>query len=692
MRISITILLSLLSIAAVARAQRDEPPVELQITPVFGERTLLGDAFGTVRIDLVSRRSRAVRGELEVTIGDYASVDQRHVVPIDLPPGQSRRALVTLFVIGGGAAITARLQSDGRTLAVAQSNADYAPARTSIVVLGDPPRLRSALLDLDVLQGPAGAERVVRVPIGVVRYDARTSDPILPAETSAWSSVGLLVLSGAEASRASPAERAAIVDWLRAGGRALVFVRNESDLAQPFLREAGVAARRGPGPPEASMLAPREVPRIPLDCGADARGESFGCSVRVGHGRVYLADYDGSAQRAIDSAAPRDLVRSIYARDEAQIGLAYGRDRDLVSSSEWEPGAFARLRGALDPNEGFRPALGLVALVLFVYVVLVGPINFTWVQRKNRPALALLTTPLAALGCLLIMLGVGYVGKGVRMRYRRVELVEAVEGEPRAPARRYTGLFSTRPGSFSLAPLSASQSILRLSDNTLASGPVMRHSGRGVVPADLYGGLWETVFVREDRMIDLGGSLRFESQDQRLARVHNETRVALEHAIVLDTAGAIYTVGDVPAGGSAPIALTAGAAIVQSPYDYQATAARELAAALGASRDEQPYLQGLLALLANDGVPRRAPVLYARLPASGETIAGQFDVEVDQRWLRLVPALAGERTSAFRMPLLDEYGVPLQQERVEPVSLPEPARAEQADAGVPSARADGGAP
>ena len=102
------------------------------------------------------------------------------------------------------------------------------------------------------------------------------------------------------------------------------------------------------------------------------------------------------------------------------------------------------------PNESYKPGLAIAAVLLLLYVVLVGPVNFRFIGKRGTPTLALLTTPaLAALG-LVAMLGVGYIGKGVLMRYRRVEVSEAIEGERFAPSRRYTSLFLTRPVVFDL--------------------------------------------------------------------------------------------------------------------------------------------------------------------------------------------------------------------------------------------------
>src|SRR5690606_15700931 len=123
---------------------------------------------------------------------------------------------------------------------------------------------------------------------------------------------------------------------------------------------------------------------------------------------------------------------------------------------------------------------------------------------------------------MLVLLVVGYIGKGVSMRYRRFEVVELIEGQERAPARRYTGLYSTRPGSFGLPVTPRGEVALRI-DGSRQVGPTYVHEGDGVRLADFRAGLWETVFLREDRIVDLGGTIRFERDGRRLSAVVNDS-------------------------------------------------------------------------------------------------------------------------------------------------------------------------
>lgn len=629
------------ALAPSVSAQAPRDPVRVTVEPLFGEGTLTSDGYSAVLVTLENVSGADLGGELDLRVETYADHAARHVAHLDLPRAATRQVVMTLFVDANASHVSARYSDGARLLGRGNASVSYAGGARSVVVLGDPPRLRGALLELDASDSTLTGPRQVRAPVGVVRFDA-AGDPMLPAEVAAWSTVRLLVASAPVLARASAAQRSVIADWLRSGGRLLVFPRSAHDLDGAWLRELA-----GPVGAEQSsartLLVPDDVVHFALSCSESQRTESFGCSAPVGFGRVFLASYDGASPAAIETGVPRELVRSVYEPfdDQPTSVLPFGRGRDDVTQMDYYTGApsFGSLRVALDPNEGFRPALILVAIVLLLYVIVVGPINFRWVQKKNRPALALVTTPLAALACLALLLVVGYVGKGVSMRYRRFELVEAVEGERRAPARRYTGLFSTRPGSFDLPGTERSEIAHRI-DGGGERGPVHRHEGGRVILSDFRAGLWETVFLREDRVVDLGGAIRFERDGRRLAAVVNDTPHALTSAVVVDGSGDVYVIGAVPPGARADIPRRSGGTVpVGSYYGAPEDVAGQLAEHGDVDEDHLPYLRGLVSL-AVPLVPGATPVLYARAPIEGPTL-GPFSPEHDDRWIRIVPRLAG---------------------------------------------------
>ena len=644
-----------------AAAQRHRPAT-LTIEPLFGESTLLADAWSPLFVEVENNTRSDQRGTLAVVVANYQSTVMRRELPLDVPAGETRRAIVNVFTGESGSSVRATFTGASRQLAEAETSVDYQPSGQSVVVLGDPPRLRGALLDLDVqVDTDTGVPRAFRYPVGTVRFDASTGDPMLPEAPAAWSSVRVLVASAPALERIGDAQREAMEDWLRTGGRLLVFPRADADLRQGWLGsfEMSGGEPRGESP---SPLVPRAGARFALACSDEQRIETFGCSAPFGQGRVYVADYDGTTPGAIEGGAPRALVSAVLAASDPSPSIhTFGRGASSLSEEYWyDAGSYGSLRGSLDPNEGFRPALGLVAIVLLLYVIFVGPLNFRWVQKKNRPALALLTTPAVATACVLILLAVGYIGKGVTMRYRRVELVESVEGQARGSARRFTGLFTTRPGGFELPGGDRFHGILRLSGGA-PLGPIHRTVDDVELLVDFRSGLWETTFLREDRIVDLGGAIAFTRDERRLATVRNESTTPLSGAVVVDTNGAVFTVGDVPAGASRDIDR-ASVATVSRHYllgpgaDGASTVARHTRGD-GDAEEELERVRALIRLSGEAFVPNEAPVLYARIPASEASLGEVFSSELDYRWLRVRPLLRGSAVEPAPEPAPDPWAV-----------------------------------
>ncbi len=635
---------------APARAQPS--PVTLEISGVFENAALLGDGYGTLVVHVRNTSRSTFRGDLELTVREWQHAPERHSQHVDLPGGESRRVLVTTFLGDSGTSIDARFMVDGVRVAAASESVSYSPAGGAVVVLSDPPRLRAELLDLSITvpgatpsyyPGAGPTERDAEVPVGVVSLDSRTGDPILPDDALGWSRVHLLVVSAPMLSRIGGVELAAMEAWIRGGGHVLVFPRTDADLALPFLRaHVGVLSRAMFSATPGLMVPPSDLGA--LHCPEGTVGESFGCTSRVGHGAVHVASWDGAAPPLASAPATRALIGSIATRAaHAELDAAlvpFGVGRDSFERPSWYNSApsFARLRSALDPNEGYRPALGLVAILLLLYVIAVGPLNFRFVQRRNQPTLALFTTPALAFGCVCLMLGAGYLGKGVLMRYRRVELVDVVEGERIATARRYTGFFYTRPASLDHRAPERGR-VMRLASGSGADGE-HRIGGEGPVLAGLRGGLWETVFVREDRVVDLGGALEFVLDERRLAALTNRSTTTLRGAIVIDGGGVVYAVGDVAPGATVPIPrggvmTLAPAAVFEGSDD---PALLRLVDAMHLPADMSPYLGGTAQLVGS--LVRSSPIVYATLDPEGEPLTNPtFAHEADLRIVALHPRL-----------------------------------------------------
>jgi len=637
-------------VASPARAQQREDPVELVLTGIFGDEVLFADAYATVVATARNRTRQTFRGRVVVRADEYDQPPARNAIALDLPPLATRRVTMTFFVGANGPSLTGHYEEGGRTLGTASLATSYTPNGRSLVIVSDPPRLRPALLDLGVsLPTGTGTEedRLASVPVGVASLDPQSGDPLLPDESLGWSSVALAIVSIPMLARTSERQLGALRDWVHAGGHLALVPRTPGDLDDPFVRELAGELRQDPArvlAPSRFVPLPPETPLPALDCGTRSSRDSLGCVASVGYGVVHVIDFDATGALFAGTVEVRALCRELAERALRAAGppLAFGRRRDAFAAAPsflyydpTAPPSFATLRAALDPNEGYRPALGPIALVLLLYVVLVGPVNFAFVLRRNLPTLALLTTPALALGCAAVMLAAGYLGKGVTLRYRRIEIVTALEGATRAPARAYTSYFLTRPGSLDV--VSPPRGLAMRLTSGRDDGLVTEHGGARPTLRGMHGGLWETIFLREDRVVDLGGGLALRTVPtpegaERLAVLENRSGARLRGALLLDGEEA-YAIGDVGAGESRDIGTNGQwiGSLVPDPYMPETPEASErLAAVAGLDPEEAVYLRGALGL-----VRAGNPVVWARIDAPPHEIAAGFSREQDLAFLVL---------------------------------------------------------
>ena len=623
-----------------ASAQQQRLPVEVTVDGLFGADVVRPRSWVPIQVTLSNRTERPFQGELELSVGTWQNESLVHHTRVDLPGGARRRVVIDVHIPGDGSEVKARYRSGGGILGRNEYTSPWSSGAGGVVFLARESRLRSVLGAVEASHTDEyGSTREVRMPLGSLAFDTATGDPIAPETALGWTPVELLVAGTTELEALSPPQRQALHSWIASGGRLLIFPRTPEAPRQPFVRslvgEVALADRE----PVAGRL--QAVPREMLAKGwapTDRAGwvdEAFGGSRRVGFGRVYLATYDGTGSPHVDAPETRAVVEGLATRGAvaADAPLFEFAGPEAPNFGWMGTDGFDELRAALDPNESFRPALGFVALLLLLYVVVVGPLNFRWIASRNRPILALVTTPLMALGCLFLMLAVGYIGKGVTMRYRSVEMVETVADQSLGTSRGYLGLFLTRPSSFTFAGAAG----LRLMDVGSPRMPRVASDGVDRRLEDLQGGLWQTLFLRRDRVRDLGGGVSFGVDNARLTEVRNGSALRLSHAIVIAPGGLVYPVGDLGAGATAPIGGESVATLAQGQFFSDSSPElRSLARLLGVETDEgRKALHGLVQM-SGGSVSSYVPLLLARIDESEGQVAGVFDEESSLHLLRVV--------------------------------------------------------
>jgi hypothetical protein len=395
---------------------------------------------------------------------------------------------------------------------------------------------------------------------------------------------------------------------------------------------SGVAVRRAkPGADIADKLHSYE--------GGNLRPSAWGGAASYGLGEVHVLAFDATREPFVSDEWVKlgmlDLVRHAWDR-KTNVALPHAQ-------GALDGGRLDLVRRHLDPNEGTRWTVGVSALLLLLYAALAGPLNFYLAARRGKPLRALFHLPIYAAATMAAIVILGIVGKGIEGRARRLTLVEAGAGMPRAMATRFRGFFAS----------SSEELVVRATERE----GVLDVAGESAdVPRELVvdrDGLrlekfrakpWQTVVVREDGFISLGGGISLVERNGDVW-VKNRTARDLLGAIVKAPGKSPMFFDRVPDGGSVaasrgkPLSTSIGRLTPAGPTWAPLEAASFAPNANSVARGLGDAWQALEAIANHqtDWWPRDVPALIAQLEGGeGKTIDSGLNVDMDRVLVRIV--------------------------------------------------------
>lgn len=525
------------------------PLVTLAAEPLFSSEGLSESGTVALRVTVTNHTGRDLSGELLVQAEGWRdrSVPQR--VRVDLPARQQRDLRLSLQVSLGTERCVLTYTPEGIPPQRAQAPLSVRTG-TGVVVLANPPRMRGHLFAM----GSGASGYPSDLLLAEASFAPESGDPRVPDDAAGWSAHPIVFATVADAEKLEGAARRALVGHVQAGARLVLVPRRPEDCTAPIVRELlGPVTCNAAFPGEASAppsTSWQRARRFHAVADASTQIEPFGLSRPLGFGTTFLLDWDANAADAPPDAT-QELLQALL--------LHLARPMRVHHPLGGLPEDPSSLRTALDPNESFRPALGIVAILLLFYVLAVGPLNFRYVERQGRPTVALLTTPLIALVCLVLMAGAAYFSKGVRMRTRVIDLLEIPSGDTRGVRTRYVSYYLTRPRTFDAVPEAGVARLLE--QDAGGRGVAAEVRDGGVALTGLRGGLWETIVTQEQSLVDTGGALRVDIRAENVTqvRVTNTGSAPLMGAVYINGAGEVYVLGDLAPGESRlqPTALLA---------------------------------------------------------------------------------------------------------------------------------------
>jgi hypothetical protein len=523
-----------LAAAAPAQGQPSSPPappeVVADITPVLGGTGPMPWGWGQLLVRLQNKGSSPARGQVEVTAQRYSD---RYMLTATAPYSVGAGAAVSVRVpvqVPPFGDVQVRVLDEAAQQVAAQSFSSTAQRVAMLFDVSEASRLRGVIHESPVAPLFLPTARAPGPPSGPVlwvgqpRYDAATGDPLLPDRAALYSAVDAVLMRTDTLARLGGAELDALAGYVLAGGTLALTVARPEDLRHPTLVAlAGGEVRKASVPAEAlqevhapgatggsggqgAAIPPAERPGAAVHealagfAGGNLRGSAYGSSAPYGLGEVHLLGFDPTRRPAAFDPWVQirmiDLTRRAYDR-RSTVAFRPGEDTMGLDLNQ--------VRQQLDPNESSRWAIGLSTLLLCLYAVLAGPVNFTLAARRGQPLRALRRLPVYAAVAFAAVVCVGMLAKGVSGRSRHLALVEAGAGMVKGTARRYRGFFVSRARDLTVRTTDAG-SVVSTAVLAELSQPrdhllVDREGARLVDVAALP---WQTVIVREDGLASLG--------------------------------------------------------------------------------------------------------------------------------------------------------------------------------------------
>lgn len=390
---------------------------------------------------------------------------------VELPTGTLKRLVMPVFVHSSSyAGWDARLRDDrGKVRAEQLAVQPRRSLSWRVPLVGAVPRTAAGAPVLrEVLSRGAEIQPVA----------ARFQAAIFPDHPLALSGMSMLYLNSEKAAELRSSQAAALVHWVKGGGHLVVAAEQAADVAAaPWLKallpcQLGEVITNGrawqlehwlrTAPLSPYDFRPGEVPANPYEnLTGDPAFEAAamlvtGCRVR--EGRVVVAD--GETPLMVSVARGRGQVTV----------LLFSPEREPARSWKNLPSFWARLAGVppvwyvsadiqnppgwsgdsivaamIETAQVQTLPVQWLLLLLFCYLLVIGPLDQYWLKRLGRPMLTWITFPCYVLFFSLLIYGIGYKLRAGDSEWNELHMVDVLSQETRADLRGRSYLSAYSP-------------------------------------------------------------------------------------------------------------------------------------------------------------------------------------------------------------------------------------------------------
>jgi hypothetical protein len=429
-------------LAAASAAQAASNPIAITVQAGYHGVVKTGE-WMPVTVD-ITNSGPDMAGSLEVQAASNGqngppSGNAVYQMPLSLAAGATKHFRTYVVEDYQGVTITARVVQGGRIVA----SKDAASGNTSTALVGV------------VSDQPTALDNFAAVhPGGVVAGVAHLRPDEISNSALVLRAFDLLVIDDYATDTLTQGQRTAIADFVQGGGSLLLgtgssWHKTLAGLPSSLLpmQVTGTATLTSSSAIDGFTGAEVATGTVSGGHAWLSEGDTPLLVERgVGSGMVTMATFDWNQQPVLGAAGTQSLLRQVLAR--SVYGSATGQSYGAMgggSIGQRGSGVMQALGNlpALD-----LPSLQLTGVLVLLYVLLVGPVNFFVLRAMHRQALAWISVPLIAIVVAGGAYGGGILTKGRSVQTNQVELVRLHPGWDRAYLETYAGVMTPTRGDY----------------------------------------------------------------------------------------------------------------------------------------------------------------------------------------------------------------------------------------------------
>lgn len=409
--------------------------ISLNVEPAF-DSFYKTNAWQPIQVTVANQGSN-LQGALRVTddLTGFNVPTTLHSYPVDLP-SQSRKQLTLYTPLRGQNQLRVELVDEQERVVAAQVKR-LQPLDETALLIG------VIANDLSLLNRLSKYDKETEERVAVAHLEVAN----LPTMPQAWEGLDVLVFNDVDTSLLSPAQLAALSQWLAQGGQLILgggpnATRTIAGLTSVIPLEK-VRLETLPHPLSAlEDFANQELPdrgpyvaAIPETFAGEVVLQQEGLPLIITQpnhlGQIYYLAFDLSLA-PLDSLAEQEPFMNRLGLDfsPSAVDLIRYRNQEQLQTS----------LGVMS-NQSLPEPLS-IALYLFIYVIIIGPLNFVLLRLVNRSELAWLTMPLIICVCSSVVYVSGFSFRGGEAVMSQLNIIQATAGNTLAEVTAVVGVYS----------------------------------------------------------------------------------------------------------------------------------------------------------------------------------------------------------------------------------------------------------